>query len=340
MNQKVVDRSFLFSTGRASSKPKASSRVENSRHKYPAAILRGVVLLQCFGLLGIYYLGRNEIESDVFGLLYFDMELPESVAQAVDDAGVLTATFCGVLIALVGWIRTHLTANPDRSIAAHRKLTHWAEALDRISMMWVACWFLALALSHQWRGGPYAHLALGEHAVRYAAPLALLICIASVREASLRDRWSGAAKWILRVAAAATFATHGYKAIESYGQFLDLVLLTDLRWTNWQISEKTVNSLLTAIGWIDLLVAVVILTRWWPCAAVYMTLWGVITALSRMTAMGIDYWPSALLRAANGGVPMALFAGYWLCSRQAARRATETNPAPGGESLEPRETTV
>lgn len=285
--------------------------LRNRRH-IAAAILRAVILLQCLGLLGIYYTGQNETESDIYGLLFFDLGLPEAFAQAVDDGGMLATAFCGALLAIMGWKLRRGDGPADRLGASPRRPARLASWIDCVSILLVTSWFLALALSHHWRGGPYARLALGEHAVRYFAPLALLFFIAPVGKVPCRDRWDNTATWMLRIAAAATFATHGFKAIGSYGQFVDLILLSDLRWTSWQISEQTATTALAVIGWVDLFFAAVILTRWWPPAAIYMTFWGMITALSRMTALGFEHWPSTLLRTANAGVPLALFISYFL----------------------------
>ena len=42
-----------------------------------------------------------------------------------------------------------------------------------------------------------------------------------------------------------------------------------------------------------------------------MALWGIITACSRITANGWEAYPEALIRAANGGLPLAILL-YWL----------------------------
>lgn len=285
--------------------------MEGDRRSIPAAVLRGVILLQCLGLFGIYYVGANETESDIFGLLYFDWGYPEPFAQTVDDAGTFAAMFSGVMIAALGCLRFLQSPDSDRRPPSLRRQIGWAGWLDRVSLLVLTTWFLALAVAHHIRGGPYAQLATGEHAVRFMAPLALLFCIPRARDNTLHDRWRPAANVLLRIAAAATFAVHGYKAVDGYGPFLDLILLSGLSWTSWQLSESVVTVALSVIGWIDLVVAAIVLTRWWRYAAVYMTIWGVITAASRMTALGVDYWPATLLRAANGGVPLVLVLSYW-----------------------------
>jgi hypothetical protein len=285
----------------------------------PLTLLRLVLALQCIGLLAAYYLVSFEIESNVYELLYFDWHYPEAVAQGVDDGGVLLAGFCGIMLVVFGWLRFAAVASPPPSERALRRQLRLAGWLERTAACWLFVWFLAIAAAHQIRGGPYAQLALGEHAVRFLAPVAFWLCIPSAKAETFPGRWNRHAEPILRLAAAATFAVHGYKAIQGYGPFLDLILLSDLRWSTGAVSEQLATVCLQVIGWVDLVVAAVILTRWWPAAALYMTAWGLITAASRMTALGADYWPATILRAANGGVPLVLLASWWCRTRVTPR---------------------
>ncbi len=305
----------------ASSVRQPTPRVSSPRQPepLPLTILRAVLALQCIGLLGAYYLVPFEIESDVYGVLFFDWHFPEAVAQTVDDGGVLLAGFGGMMLVVLAWLRFAAVASPPSSERGMRRQLRLAGWLERSSACWLFVWFLAMAAAHQLRGGPYAPLALGEHAVRFLAPVALWLCIPAADPQAFPARWNRRAEPILRIAAAATFAVHGYKAIQGYGPFLDLILLSDLRWSAGAVSEQVATIGLQVVGWIDLLVAALIMTPWWPAAALYMTAWGLLTAASRMTAMGPWHWPATLLRAANGGVPLILVACWWCRSRATPR---------------------
>ncbi len=75
------------------------------------------------------------------------------------------------------------------------------------------------------------------------------------------------------------------------------------------------------IGVLDLLVAFFLLTLQSRFAVGYMAAWGLVTASSRTTAFGFDAWPETLLRAANGGVPIAIMIYWWpLRGRNVARQ--------------------
>lgn len=277
--------------------------------------LRLTVVAQCAGLVALYYGHRNETESDIYGVLYFDWQWTESTAQWTDDAGVLMCGVCAAWVLVAGLLQpTSIAAHAGQAPSAGR-LRRWPVRIaDLLALALIFGWFLTLAAAHLIHGGPYTQWALAEHAVRYAAPLALIL----VGPLAAWWRFPAAAAdvaWmLLRIAAAATFVAHGYKAMQGYGPFVDLILLTDLRWSGAGIQQPTVETMLAIIGWIDLSVAVVVLSPWWRAAAAYMAVWGAVTASSRITGLSLEAWPETLLRAANCGVPLALV--WW--SRRSA----------------------
>jgi len=272
--------------------------------------LRVVILLQCLGVGGRYLFSSSETESDVYGLLFFDRDWPEEVAQRIDDGGAwacLLAVGLAISCAALADVRGAKT-KPDAARDLPGKLCRLGEVFG---LAVIALWMLALAETHSVRGEPYAQWTLGEHAVRILGPIALILLGGC--------RWDCAVCWrrsagtvLLFIASASTFIAHGYKAIELYGPFLDLILLTDLRWTQFGLEQVTAEQTLWTIGIIDIIVAALLLLTRWRWLALYMAAWGVIVSLSRMTAFGTEAWPETLLRTANGGVPLVL----WLMCRQ------------------------
>lgn len=288
--------------------------------------LRLTVAVQCGGLVALYYGYRNETESDVYGLLYFDRQWAESAAQRVDDAGTLMCGVCAVWVLIAGLLQLSDAWRAGDTTAAGTTRQRSLLAAEFLALALITGWFLALAVAHQIRGGPYTQWALAEHAVRYAAPLALMAIGPLAALWPHSSAASGFAWVLLRLAAAATFVAHGYKAIQGYGPFVDLILLTDLRWLASGIEQSTAETGLAIIGWIDLLAAVIVLSPWWRVAAVYMAIWGAVTASSRITGLSLDAWPETLIRAANCGVPLALV--WW--SRRSA--AIDPPPAPDADT--------
>jgi hypothetical protein len=195
----------------------------------------------------------------------------------------------------------------------------------------VALWQLAMPLADWWTGGiawtqlsePLQLLvAVTEHAVRVAAPLTLAIW----------DPWRArnpsplrmaAGHWLLRLAAAATFICHGYKAILHQPLFIDYLIAAGSRLLGMAVSEDMARGMLTVIGWTDVALGLMLISRRWRLIAAYMAFWGFVTAGARIVYAG---WPAsyeALLRAANGGAPLVLLF-YWY---QLAKRKLRTPEA-------------
>ncbi|TWT74734.1 hypothetical protein [Allorhodopirellula solitaria] len=285
--------------------------------------LRIVIAVQCFGLAGRYLFSPNERESDVFEWLQFDFHWPEPLVQSIDNAGAWLTLAAGLLLCVAGIVRPRM--DPESMLG---RSLRW---LDGTAALWIAVWVFTMAVAHRMRATLYADLTFAEDAVRYVAPLALLLLINRPTRRLEIERGGfqaeRAAVILLMLAAAATFAAHGYKAIECYGPFMDLVLLSDMRWTQFYPSESTVQRSLVAIGVVDLLVAILLVVARWPAVAFYMAVWGGVAAASRMTAFGFSAWPETLLRAANGGVPLAIL-GYWIVSRRQRSVQPETTASP------------
>lgn len=272
-----------------------------------AVCLRIVVVVQCFGLGGRYLFASLETESDVYGWLYFDCHWSESIAQSIDNLGALATLFAGGVLCLNG-----LLIRKPMGDSSWSRVVGW---LDRTAAVWIAIWMLLIAAAHMMRAAVFAELSLPEHAVRYIAPLALAVCGGVGVASCVSSSRTRIAVIMLAVAASCTFAAHGYKAYQCYAPFIDLILLSDMQWTNAGFTQATAEKLLVAIGIADILVALVLLAFRSRIAAFYMVVWGLVTAASRMTALGMEAWPETLIRIANGGVPLVILI-HWTTKRK------------------------
>lgn len=142
-----------------------------------------------------------------------------------------------------------------------------------------------------------------SHAIRVALPVALLFI--SLK----RTKW---AHGVLIFGISLTFVGHGLKALVSDVLFTDYLLafFSDI---GFPIELDTAILLLHMIGTFDLLLAfhlcffrkqtVFLVLR-------YMMIWGLITALARLTYSGIGAWHEILVRGPHYLVPLALFLSY------------------------------
>jgi len=187
---------------------------------------------------------------------------------------------------------------------------------SRVLMLAGATWILAIALARWDNPGAAAdHLAPVSHAVRFCSLLALAL-LAGKRDLECPAPMV-AAGWVLLLGASLTFVGHGIEALRHSGPFVDLMIGTVRRWTDLRLTQATAEDLLTVIGLQDLLLAVLLLMRRWRWIAGWMALWGLVTALSRMTSMGMDSWHQSVLRLANGGAPLTLFLAWHHLTRPA-----------------------
>ena len=170
-----------------------------------------------------------------------------------------------------------------------------------------------------------AEWAIAAHAVRIFSPVALvaLLCAGGESDASGRSTIIG--EWLLRLAIVATFVTHGVEAIRLNPAFVDLLIGSAENLLG--LTQTVTNVLLYIIGAIDIVLAVLLLGTRWRWVPAYLAFWGFVTACSRITAAGLIgfafAYPETLIRAANGGAPLALFI---LCC--AAARSNRSSPAP------------
>lgn len=164
------------------------------------------------------------------------------------------------------------------------------------------------AWARQFNGGaPFAEWTIGAHALRMLVPLALAALY-------LQWPWTGAVRdfqrrgtmWLLRAGLAVLFITHGFEALRQHPRFIDYLIGTADRWTPLELSEAAAVSLLRVIGVFDIVVGIAVLVRPWAPLLAWMAFWGFVTALSRVTSLGIEQYFEILLRTSHFLAPIAV----------------------------------
>ncbi|MFT7667856.1 MAG: hypothetical protein ACI8X5_000541 [Planctomycetota bacterium] len=209
-----------------------------------------------------------------------------------------------------GWLFMGLGTSEAFAVNVER----WAALVllfSSLSLMWkptwIACglifaWLLMLAVTTRIQAGEaFAYLAPASHAIRFVAPISLML---------LHLGRSGLAFGFLRFAIAITFVAHGYEALQHHPQFIDLLIPSVRRQFGVRLREDDARLILSLIGCIDIALAAALCFRRWRWIAAYMAAWGAITLVSRMSAWGLERWPESATRLANFGAPLALYY-YW-----------------------------
>lgn len=184
-------------------------------------------------------------------------------------------------------------------------------------------------------GSRYSEWSLAGQALRYGSPLILLI-LASGSKIGIPQRWRlPLSTGLLRLLVALVFFTHGYLAFLEYPHFVDLIIGTSANIFGSRLSEASTGVLLKWIAGIDFCVALAVLIypkplfmprKLWPlpfCHSrihrvilptlmLWLAAWGLVTALSRITSLGIpiglSQYPELLIRTSHVLGPLALWA--------------------------------
>jgi hypothetical protein len=105
------------------------------------------------------------------------------------------------------------------------------------------------------------------------------------------------AAWTLRIAAAAIFAGHGVFALSGKPAWLGFFI-------PFGIEPGLAKSMMFGVGLLDVALAAVVLVRPIPVLLLWMTVWGLWTAMLR-PIVGKPIW-DFIERGGNWGVPLAL----------------------------------
>lgn len=250
--------------------------------------LKCIVLIQALGYGAKYLWVPLEQETEIFEYLLFDHSWNEEFVQFLDDLFIWLFVLSGLIVFLL---------KPEKLF----------RRLYQISLLYMASFLLFLSTIEMMRGSIFRHLIIPEHAVRIAAPLGLFILITFMGNLKKDGtRWFFTLVFF-KVAAAVTFAVHGGKAVHEYGAFIDIIILSFENMFSIEVDQSLAEVALIVIGIVDILVAILLLFTKWKWVSLYMAFWGFLTAFSRMSSLGIEFYPEIMIRIANGGVPLVIF---------------------------------
>ena len=255
--------------------------------------LRWIISLQCFG-----YAASLAVPSHLNSWL-----LPlqgDAFARTVDTTIALVLWVAGCALPFIG--RASLPASQ----------TKWpcpVVRCDAVLLCFVAGWaFLNAVLSWQMNiEDKFAATDPFGHAVRFVAPVALFVFVTGTGSYLKLE-------WLLRIGIASTFIGHGLAAYWLKPGFVDLIVgtLDTFLGSDWRLAEEREKFAIILLPWIgrmDFMLAFLILlpTKYRKTVALWMAIWGFVTATSRLTAFGIERWPDLIIRAANWGIPLLLW---------------------------------
>ncbi|MEM7531797.1 MAG: hypothetical protein AAF639_06465 [Chloroflexota bacterium] len=168
--------------------------------------------------------------------------------------------------------------------------------------------------------GTYFGLTMPSRAARYMLPIALLMLMQWYNNQYVKqgrgvvESIPTGVMTVMRLSIALTFFGHGTKVMFHSSKFLGLIEKSSITFFGMPIfSEAAIYLMLDAIAIIDLVVVFLILATRWNWVPIYMGLWTLMTASSRVTANGIASWDDIVIRASYYGIPLAIFFMYqWL----------------------------
>lgn len=209
------------------------------------------------------------------------------------------------------WGFTHPQVAPVERLAAWLLLAlaiaalirpHWALALP------IAVLVLLEAAAQYFNAGfPFSQWTFFAHALRYGAPAALALLYLGLLSRGLGpERHLRLIGWLLRAALATVFTVHGIEALMQHPRFIDYIIGTAYNFTGHFLSEAAAIQVMRAIGIVDILVAALVLVRPRPAVLYWMAFWGLITALARVTTLGLGHHHEVLVRSAHFLAPLAV----------------------------------
>lgn len=251
---------------------------------------------------------------------------------------VAAAVFLGVGMALLAWKTTAIGAmlfmNHEiahgRTVAIERVLgwlllgatglLFWSR-VRVLGAVLLLIFAVVLAWANVDQGGyPFSRFAYGAHAMRIAAPLALLLAVlpwdalAPVRRRLVLG--------VLIAASATTFVVHGVEAWAAHPWFTDMTLGAFRAVGDWRISQVSAENILRVVGVIDVAVAIALILLRAPWVAGWMAGWGLFTAFLRPLNYGSGAWSEFLVRLPHFILPLVLI----VLLRGARNRAPSHSP--------------
>lgn len=166
--------------------------------------------------------------------------------------------------------------------------------------------FLEAWMGYIQGGYHFSEFTMGAHALRYLAPVALLVLVLP-DNVSLHLNRQKISSWILRIGLAVVFITHGVECLQQNPRFIDLLIGSSYNLLGEYIPEEVALHIMTIIGWVDVLVALLVLLKPHKTLLMWLCFWATITAFSRMTSFGSGAYTEVLLRASHILAPVALW---------------------------------
>ena len=269
-------------------------------------LLRLTIAIQAIGIASQFLLTEFETESPLFSYLLYERQWPQETAQQLDNAGVLLWLAAGlavVFVPLLDVMFRRTAREPQDGAAASR----WGISLELLLLAFILLVQVVhvTATWHRGTGELYNEWVPLARIARWMTPvlLVMLLPIAGHPISSRRFDW---AMWLLRLTAAITFIAHGYKAIMGYSPFVDYLLVAANQFLGWDASEATMTVVLAVIGWVDVVFALLLLTRRWRTIAIYMAIWAFIGAAARVVHSGLPSGFEVAIRSGNYCLPLAV----------------------------------
>ena len=266
-------------------------------YKLVTRLLQACVVCQCLGnAVWFGYVG----ETPLFSLLWGD--------PGVGGWGFEEPTVRGVHVTLGAFWLAAAAVTAVKPVRIVLAVLTALQLMIAVAMAWTGDGFQLAMVPLPGFDSPVLRLfPLFSQSARMAAPLGLLLMLGNSADGQISRR----AIAVLRWAAVATFAAHGVEAMAHYPVFVDMNINAARRVFGVTLSQLASQRLLTAIGAIDILVAVWLAARQSPLAAGYMTLWGAITATGRVVAFawsiyGISVFTAFATRVPHAIVPLVL----------------------------------
>ncbi|CAN5378932.1 hypothetical protein BH23BAC1_BH23BAC1_49860 [soil metagenome] len=232
-------------------------------------LLRFAVFIQC---LGFFF--TTKTGTSIEGLLFMEYRLPQAQAKSIELWAGYTFLILGVAQLL--WISP---------------IIWFSLVIETFLLAWII---------RQHGGNPFSDLAVLAYAVRYLTPLGLIFLLWS------KKHFHNIGFWILILGLSITFITHGYEAISLHPVFLDYLITSAKNILNWNLQESTASNILRIIGFIDILMALLLVITRNKYILIWLAIWGFLTAFSRITELGWGMYPEVLVRVAHFCVPLAL----------------------------------
>ncbi|MBM3843439.1 MAG: hypothetical protein FJ397_09305 [Verrucomicrobia bacterium] len=182
---------------------------------------------------------------------------------------------------------------------------------------------LLLAWANVDQGGyPFSRFAHVAHAMRIAAPLALIVALLPWAG------WEGVRKRMLLTvlvgSTAATFVVHGYEALVAHPWFVDLTIGAFTSTGLGRISQAAAERILVVVGVVDVAVALLLIVWRHPAVAGWMAFWGFFTAALRPLNYGWGAMGEFIVRLPHCLLPLALL----LLFRKRADSPSGPTPQP------------